>query len=153
MPTGWRGRPPVAGDPLHRRHVILTQLAYEARPQLGRVALEIIPAVDEGERRRTAENQRPRSFRSRCGEKDGSRAALAHTDKGGPSEAHGIHDGLDLGRSIVERANSWDGVRQPRPGLVEQEDASERAQLLHQAPEFGHGPKQLDVAGERPGPD
>jgi hypothetical protein len=142
-----------AGDPLHRRRVVLTQLAYDARPQLRRVALEVIPAAGAAVRRRTGEDQRPCSFRSRCGEEDGGRAALAHTEKGGLSEAGGIHDGLDLGRSFVQRANFWDGVRQPHPGLVEQEDASERAQLLHKGPEFGHGPIQLDVAGERPGPD
>jgi hypothetical protein len=87
-----------------------TQLAFDARPQLRRVALEVIPAVGGGIRRRTGEDQRPRSFRSRCGEQDGSRATLAHTEKGGLSEGGGIHDGLGLGRSFVERAKFWDGV-------------------------------------------
>src|SRR6478609_2803039 len=46
-----------------------------------------------------------------------------------------------------------DRVRQPDPSLIEQEDATEPAELLHEGLEFGHGPKQLDVADERPGVD
>jgi hypothetical protein len=99
-----------AGDPLRRRRVVFTQLAYDARPQLRRVALEVIPAVGEGVRCCTGEDQRLGSFRSRRGEEDGGRAALTHTENGGLSEAGGIHDGLDLGRSFVERAKFWDGV-------------------------------------------
>ena len=71
----------------------------------------------------------------------------------GLSEADGVHDGLDLGRSIIQRANFRDRVRQPDPGLVEQEDATERGELLEEGLEFGQGPEQLDVADERPDED
>ena len=81
------------------------------------------------------------------------RAALAHTEDGGLFEADGVHDGLDLGRSIIQRANLRDRVRQPDPGLVEQEDATERGELVEEGLELGHGPEQLDVADERPDED
>ncbi len=61
-----------------------------------------------------------------------------------------FHHGLDLSRSIIQRANLRDRVRQPDPGLVEQDDATERGEPLHECLEFGHGPQQLDVADERP---
>ena len=53
------------------------------------------------------------------------------------SEADGVHDGLDLGRSIIQRANLRDRVRQPDPGLVEHDDATERGELLDEGLEFG----------------
>ena len=99
------------------------------------------------------EDQRPRSLRSCCREDDGGRAALAQTEDDGLSEAGGVHDGLDLGRSIIQRANFRDRVRQPDPGLVEQDDATERGELLQEGLEFGQGPEQLDVADDRPGED
>jgi hypothetical protein len=68
-------------------------------------------------------------------------------------EADGVHDGLDLGRPIIQRANVRDRVRQPDASLVEYHDATERGELLKAGLEFGHGPIQLDVAGERPGDD
>ena len=46
-----------------------------------------------------------------------------------------------------------DRVRQPGAGLVEQKDATERGEPLEEGHKFGHGPVQLDVAGERPGKD
>ena len=109
------------------------------------------PAADE--RERAAEDQRPGSLRSCCREDDGGRAALAQTEDDGLSEADGVHDGLDLGRSIIQRANFRDRVRQPDPGLVEHEDATERGELLEEGLEFGQGPEQLDVADERPDDD
>ena len=69
------------------------------------------------------------------------------------SEAGGVHDGLDLGRSIIQRANFWHRVRQPDPGLIEQGNATERGELLNERFEFGEGPGQLDVADERPDDD
>ena len=57
--------------------------------------------------------------------------------KDGLSEADGVHDGLDLGRSIIQRANLRDRVRQPDPGLVEHEDATERGELLEEGLVFG----------------
>ena len=142
-----------AGDLLRRRRVVLTQLGYEARPKLGRVAVHVVPPVEAEERERAGEDQRPRSLRSFCREDHGGRAALAQTEDDGLSEADGVHDGLDLGRSIIQRANLRDRVRQPDPGLVEQEDATERGELLQEGLEFGHGPGQLDVADERPRED
>ena len=81
------------------------------------------------------------------------KSAVIQTEKDGPSEADGVHDGLDLGHSIFYRANVRDRVRQPDPGLVEQYDATERGELVEEGLEFGHGPEQLDVADERPGED
>ena len=78
---------------------------------------------------------------------------VAHTEDDGLSEADGVHDGLDLGRSIIQRANFRDRVRQPDPGLVEQDDATERGELVEEGLEFGHGPEQLDVADHRPDED
>ena len=143
-----------AGELLHRGRVVLTQLGHEARPQLGRVALEVVPARREAEVRNVPVriNARVRSGRVAAKTMDG-RAALANPEKHGPSEADGVHDGLDLGRSIIQRANLRDRVRQPDPGLVEQQDATERGEPLEEGHEFGHGPEQLDVADERPGED
>ena len=142
-----------AGDLLRRRRVVLTQLGKDARPQLGRVAIDVVPPGEAEVRVRAGEDQRPRSLRSCCREDHGGRAALAHTEDDGLSEADGVHDGLDLGRSIIQRANFRHRVRQPDPGLVEHEDATERGELLHERLEFGQGPGQLDVADERPGED
>ena len=141
-----------SGELLRRGRVVLTQLGYQARSQLGRVAVDVVPP-GSGKRERAGEDQRPRSLRSCCREDDGGRAALADTENDGLSEADGVHDGLDLGRSIIQRANLRDRVRQPDPGLVEHKDATERGELLHEGLVFGQGPGQLDVAGERPGDD
>jgi hypothetical protein len=75
-------------------------------------------------------------------------AALGQTEKSSLSEADGVHDGFDLGRSIIERANLRDRIRQPDTGLVEQHDATKRGQLLEESLEFGQGPAQLDAADE-----
>ena len=45
------------------------------------------------------------------------------------------------------------GSDSPDSGLVEQQDATERGEPLEEGHKFGHGPVQLDVAGERPGED
>src|SRR5258707_394866 len=37
-----------AGELLRRWRVVVTQLAHEARPQLGRIAVQVIPPGDEG---------------------------------------------------------------------------------------------------------
>ena len=142
-----------AGDLLSRRCVVLTQFGKSARPQLGRVAIEVVPAAAGQERERTVEDQRPRSLRSFCRKHDGLRAALAHTEEHGLSEADGVHDGLDLGRSILEQTNFRDGVRQPDPSLVEQRDATERGELIEERLELGLGPEQLDMADHRPDED
>jgi hypothetical protein len=141
-----------SGDLLHRRHIVFTQLGKVARPQLGRVAVESVPLA-RGEAERVVKDQRPRSLRPCCREHHGGRAGVAPTPKDGLSEADGIHDGLDLGRSILQRANMRDRVRQPDPGLVEQQYATERGELVEERLEFGHGPEQLDVADEPPRED
>ena len=123
------------------------------RPQLGRVALDVVPPLRAEERIRVGEDQRPRSLRSCCREKNGRKSAVIKTEKNGASEADGVHDGLDLGHSIFYRANVRDRVRQPDPGLVEQKDATERGELVEERLEFGHSPEQLDVAHEWPGKD
>jgi hypothetical protein len=66
---------------------------------------------------------------------------------------NGVHDGLDLGRSLFEQTNFRDGVRQPDPSLIEQEDPTERGELLKEGLELGQGPEQLDVADHRPNED
>ena len=142
-----------AGELLHRRRVLLTQLGQEARPQLGRVAVHVVPPASGEEREGAVEDQRPRSLRPCCREDDGGRATLAHPEDGGFSEADGVHDGLDLGHPIIERANFRHRVRQPDPGLVEHRDATERGELVEEGLEFGHGPEQLDVADQRPDED
>jgi len=87
--------------------------------------------------------------RVRCGRV----AALAQTEEGGMTKAGGVHDGLDLGPSIIQRANLRNRIRQPDAGLIEQDDATECRQLIEEGLEFGQGPEQLDVAGERPNDD
>jgi hypothetical protein len=82
----------------HRRHIVLTELGKEAHPQLGRVAVDFVPQGC-GERIRGAKDQRPGSLRPCCREDDGGR--LAQSEEDGLSEAGGVHDGLDLGRSIL----------------------------------------------------
>ena len=148
-----------AGDLLHRQHVPLTELGYiltglgdKARQHLGRVAIEVVPPGWHG-RVRAVEDQRPRSLWSFCREDNGGRAALTHTEEDGFFEAGGVHHGLDLGGSIIQRANSRDRVRQPGPGFVEQSDATEGGELLEEGLEFGHGPEQLDMADHRPDED
>ena len=95
------------------------------------------------------EDQRPGSLRLRCREDDGGRAARTLGEEDGFSESGGVHDGLDLGRSIIQRANVRDRVRQPDPGFIEHEDATERGELVEEGLEFGGGEDQLDVADER----
>src|ERR1700751_4541793 len=51
-----------AGDLLRRRRVVLTQLGKGARPQLGRVAIQVVPATAGRVRERAVEDQRPRSL-------------------------------------------------------------------------------------------
>jgi hypothetical protein len=139
-----------AGEMLRGRGVILTQLGYEARPQLGRVAVHVVPPREAPMRDGVDEDQCARSLRSCCREHHGGCSAVTQTGDDGLSEADGVHDGLDLGGSIIERANFRDRVRQPDPGLVEQEDATERGELIEERLEFGEGPDQLDVADHRP---
>jgi hypothetical protein len=139
-----------AGELLRRRRVVRAQLRKDARPYLCWVAVHVVPPCVDGERSRAGKDQCPRSLRSCCREDDGGRAALAHTEDDGIFEADGVHDGLDLGRAIIQRANLRDRVRQPDPGLVEQYDATERGELVEKGLEFRHGPEQLDVADERP---
>jgi hypothetical protein len=141
------------GELLRRGRVVVTQLGHEARPELGRIALEVVPPVEAEVREGAGEDQRPRSLRSCCREEDGDRAALATPEKDRSFEADGVHDGLDLGRPIIQRANVRDRIRQPDAGLVKQKDTTERGDPLEDGHEFGHGPIQLDVAGERPGDD
>ena len=74
---------------------------------------------------------------------------MTRVGEDGFSEADGVHDRLDLGRSIIRRANFRDRVRQPNPGLIKQEHATERGELIEEGLEFGRGPDQLDVADER----
>jgi hypothetical protein len=100
-----------------------------------------------------AEDQRPRSVRPCRREHHGGRPAVIPTDYDCSSEADGVHDGLELSRSIFERANVRDRVRQPDAGLVENYDATERSELIEERLVFGHGPEQLEVADERPGED
>ena len=138
---------------LRRRRVFFTQLGHQARPQLGRVAIQVVPAGAGHDRERAVEDQRPRSLRSCCRKHDGLWAALAHTEDGRLSEADGVHDGLDLGGSLIEQSNFRDRIRQPDPGLVKQKDPTERGELLEEGLEFGHGPEQLDVADHRPDED
>src|SRR4051812_10181720 len=142
-----------AGDLLRRRRVVLTQFGKKARPQLGRVAVDVVPPGEAGERERAVEDQRPRSLRSFCREDHGGRTALAHTEDGRFCKADGVDDRLDLGRSLFEQTNFRDGVRQPDPRLVEHEDPTERGELLEEGLELGQGPKQLDVGGHRPDED
>ena len=80
-PRRRRAKKPASGRAAHRGRVVLTELGHEARPQLGRIAVQVIPAVDEGVREGAGKNQRPRSLRSCCREEDGGRAALARPEK------------------------------------------------------------------------
>ena len=94
-------------------------------------------------------DQRPHSLGPRCREHHGDRSTITQTGHDGLSEADRIHDSLDLGRSIIQRANFWHRVRQPDPGLIEQGNAAERGELINERFELGQGPGQLDVADER----
>ncbi len=113
----------------------------------------VVPPLEAEVRERAVENQRPRSLRAGCSEDDGGRAALTHTEDDGPSEADGVHDGLDLGGPIIQGANLRDRVRQSDPGLVEQDHATEGGELLEERLEFWLSPQQLDVADVRPRDD
>jgi hypothetical protein len=44
---------------------------------------------------------------------------------------------LDLGRSILQRANFWHRVGQPNPGLVEQGNVTGRGEMLNERFELG----------------
>ncbi len=81
-PRRARGAEPSlpAGELLHRGCVVLTQLRHEARPQLGRIAVKVVPPLETEVREAAGEDQRPRSLRSCCREHDGGRAALAATE-------------------------------------------------------------------------
>jgi hypothetical protein len=142
-----------AGELLNRRRVVLTQLGKEARTQLGRVAIHVVPTREAPIRNRPGKDQCPRSRRPCCREHHGDRSTVTQTGDDGLSEADRIHHSLDLGRSILQRANFWHRVRQPDPGLVEQGNATERSELLNERLELGEGPGQLDVADERPDDD
>ena len=150
---GRRGRIPEAGRAASRGRVVLTELGKVARPQLGRVAIHVVPSCEAQIRDSAVKDQRPRSLRSCCRENNGRKSAVTYSEDDGLDEADGIHDSLDLGRSIIQRANFRHRVRQPDPGLVEQDDATERGELLKERLEFGHGPEQLDVADHRPDED
>ena len=136
------------GDLLRRRRVVLTQFRNEACPQLGRVAIQVFP-LGCHERQRAAEDQRPGSLRSFCREDDGGRAALKQSEEDGVSEADGVHDSLDLARSIIQHGYVRDRIRQPDPSFVEHEDATERGELVEEGLVSGRGPPQLDMADER----
>ena len=80
-------------------------------------------------------------------------ATLAHTEYDGLSQADGVHNGLDLGRSLFKQTNFGDGIRQPVSGLIEHDDATERGEPVEEGLELGHGPEQLDVEDHRPDED
>ena len=143
-----------AGNLLHRRHIVFTHLGKRARAHSWAGSHSTSsPRREAGERIRVGEDQRPGSLRSCCRENNGRKSAVTHTEKNGTFEADGVHDGLDLSRSIIHRANVRDRVRQPDPGLVEQQDATEPGELVEEGLEFGDGPEQLDVGDERPDED
>src|SRR4029077_10690556 len=119
------------GELLSRGRVVLTQLGKEARPQLGRVAIHVVPSCEAQIRDRAVKDQRPRSLRSCCRENNGRKSAVTQTEDDGLSEAGGVHDGLDLGRSIIQRANFRHRDRHPDPRLIEYEDATESGELLY----------------------
>ena len=115
-----------AGDLLHRRHVVLSQLGKGPRPQFGRVAVQDVPRWRPANET-TVEDTRPRSLRP-CGRKlDGRRTTLAHSEEGGISEADGINDGLDLGRSSSSKRLREDPTARPRPRRTSRRDKTWRA--------------------------
>ena len=122
----------------------------EARAHLGRVLDRRRP--DRPESTSTSRRGSTPSVRS-------GRFAAKTAEAGPPSlipkttasvEADGVHHGLDLRDSIIQRAHLRDRVRQPEAGLVEHHDATEAAQLLEEGLEVGKSPEQFDMADHRP---
>jgi hypothetical protein len=138
-----------AGDLLDRRRVVLTQLGLHQGQQFVRVAVDIVVPPGCREPERAVQDQRPGSLRSCCREDDGGGAAVTRGHEDRFAETGGVHDGLDLGCSIFQRANVRDRVRHPNPGLIKQEHATERGELVEEGLKFGHGPAQLHMADER----
>ena len=118
---------PARPNPASRRSASSTACSphpnwHEACPQLGRSRSKSShPPARERENRKGSTRAfapvvlprtRWRQGHPRCTEKHRS------------FEADGIHDGLDLGRSIIQRPNFRDRVRQPDPCLVEHKDAT-----------------------------
>ena len=146
FPAGGRSAPSTACSP----HPAQVRGAPAARPGRARGRpTRRRPAYEEVPLRI---NARVRSGRFAANTMAGGPPSLTPEDDG-LSEAGGVHDGLDLGRSIIQRANLRDRVRQPDPGLVEHHDATERGEPVEEGLEFGHGPEQLDVADHRPDED
>ena len=97
--------------------------------------------------------RRPDAVRVRRGEHDRRRAALADADQRGLLEPGRVHDGFELLGSFLDRPDLGDRVGHPDTGLVVDQHAGERRQVLEERGELGRCPHDLDVRDERPGDD
>ena len=94
-----------AGELLDRRRVVLTQLGKESRPQLGRVAIHVFPPREAPIRDGAVKDQRAHSLGPRCRKHHGDRSTVTQTGHDGLAEADRVHDSLDLGSSLLQRAD------------------------------------------------
>ena len=143
-----------ARDLLGRRRVVLTQLGYEARPQLGRVALDVVPpgVKPKNEYEPVRINARVRSGRVAAKTMAAGPPSLTPKRAALPKPTASMTASISAARSSSVRTCGT-GSDSPTPALSNRSDATERGKLLHEGLEFGQGPEQLDVADERPRED
>src|ERR1700757_2199081 len=88
-------------------------------PQLGRVALDVVPPAREAEERiRAGEDQRPGSLRSCCRENNGRKSAVIHAEKSGalPKPTASMTASISVDRSSTVRTCGT-GSDSPTPTL------------------------------------
>ena len=118
-----------AGELLHRGRVVVTQLAHEARPQLGRIAVQVVPAVDEGECAKVPVriNARVRSGRVAAKKMDAGPPSLAPKSTALSKPTASMTASISAARSSSVRTFGTGSDSPPRPCRTKGRDRTWRA--------------------------
>jgi hypothetical protein len=94
------------------------------------------------------ENESGRAIRMGSCEQDAHGSTLRDPEQSRALGARGVHDRPDVVDPLLERGRLGDGVGEPGPALVEEDQARESAEALEEASEWKRVPLKLEVGGE-----
>ena len=101
-----------------------------------------------GSTHRAVEHESSHTIGVRGREHHAHRTALGDAEKGRSLGCSGIHDRPNVVDSLLEGRHLGNGVGQPGPALVEDDQARERADPLEEASERRRLPLELEMGGE-----